>query len=45
MSALGQKQTFGDPRTMSALDPKATSNALVWNVRYGPEADITSTAA
>jgi hypothetical protein len=33
MSALGQKQTFGDVRTMSALPPKATvSNTAVTHV-------------
>src|SRR6185503_5557287 len=38
MSALGHKQTFGDPRAISVLHPKATSNASVSNVRKGPTA-------
>ena len=38
MSALGHKQTFGDQRAMSALQPKATSNASVLNVRKRPTA-------
>jgi len=29
MSALGHKRTFDDPGAMSALHPKATSNASV----------------
>jgi len=39
MSALGQKQTYAVHNGMSALLPKATSNATQGNVRFGPEAD------
>jgi len=42
MSALGQKQTGATHKLMSALPPKATSNATWWNVRFGPKADIAS---
>jgi hypothetical protein len=40
MSALGQKRTCAVHYPMSALPPKATSNATSWNVRFGPKADI-----
>jgi hypothetical protein len=33
MSALGQKQTFAPQKVMSALPPKATSNATDGDVR------------
>ena len=42
MSALGQKQTFAPQNFMSALPPKATSNATYGNVRFGPIADIVN---
>jgi len=42
MSALGQKQTCAAHNLVSALPPKATSNATYGNVRYGPIADIDS---
>src|SRR5262245_27806098 len=41
MSALGQKQTSAVHNGMSALPPKATSNATYGNVRFGPKADTT----
>jgi len=34
MSALGQKQTYAVQNGMSALPPKATSNATQWNVGF-----------
>src|SRR6516164_6917737 len=40
MSALGQKQTCAAHKLMSALHPKATSNATYGDVRFGPKADI-----
>jgi len=40
MSALGQKQTYAVHNGMSALPPKATSNATQWNARFGPSTDI-----
>jgi len=42
MSALGQKQTYAVQNGMSALPPKATSNATYGDVRFGPKADIES---
>jgi hypothetical protein len=40
MSALGQKQTLGMVRLMSALLPKADIADRDCNVRFVPEADI-----
>jgi hypothetical protein len=40
MSALGQKQTSGHLRTMSALPPKADIAERDWHVRFVPKADI-----
>src|SRR6516165_2297533 len=40
----GQKQTCGAQNGMSALPPKATSNATYGNVRFGPKADSCSAA-
>ena len=40
MSALGQKQTFGNVRLMSALPPKADIAERDWHVRFVPNADI-----
>ena len=40
MSALGQKRTCAVQTEMSALPPKATSNATYGDVRFGPKADI-----
>ena len=40
MSALGQKQTLGMVRLMSALPPKADIGTRQRNVRYVPKADI-----
>src|SRR5215831_19655076 len=40
MSALGHKRTFAVQNGMSALPPKATSNATYGDVRFGPKADI-----
>src|SRR5262245_66502788 len=40
MSAMGQKQTCAAHKLMSALPPKATSNATYGNVRFGLIADI-----
>jgi hypothetical protein len=40
MSALGQKQTLGKTRLMSALPPKADIGTQSWNVRFVPKADI-----
>src|SRR5262249_40102178 len=42
MSALGHKRTFAVQNGMSALPSKATSNATLGNVRFGPEADMAS---
>jgi len=42
MSALGQKQTFGSVRLMSALPPKADIAESEWHVRFVPKADIRS---
>jgi hypothetical protein len=44
MSALGQKRTCAVQKAMSALHPKATSNATSWNVRFGPKADSCAAA-
>jgi hypothetical protein len=44
MSALGQKRTLRLASSMSALLPKADIAERKWDVRYVPEADITSTA-
>src|SRR5215510_2573642 len=43
MSAMGQKQTCAAHNSMSALLPKATSNATQGTVRFGPKADIWPT--
>ncbi|HMF23613.1 MAG TPA: hypothetical protein VKG24_16005, partial [Pseudolabrys sp.] len=43
MSALGQKRTFAVQKGMSALPPKATSNATKWNVRFASESGHAST--
>ena len=40
MSALGQKQTLGKARLMSALPPKADINQDGRDVRFVPKADI-----
>ena len=40
MSALGQKQTFGKVRLMSAIPPKADMNQSCRDVRFVPQADI-----
>ena len=40
MSALGQKQTSGHVRSMSALPPKADIGTQPRDVRYVPKADI-----
>jgi len=40
MSALGQKQTLGMVRPMSALPPKADIGTQSGDVRFVPEADI-----
>src|SRR5262249_50281190 len=40
MPALGQKQTSGHVRAMSALPPKADIGTLSRNVRFVPKADI-----
>ena len=40
MSAMGQKQTFRIARAMSALPPKATSDAFFLIVCFGPIADM-----
>src|SRR5215469_2004615 len=40
MSALGQKQTLGKVRLMSALPPKADIGTQPRNVRFVPKADI-----
>src|SRR5262249_46773837 len=39
-SALSQKQTYAVQNAMSALPPKADIDRQVWNVRFGPIADI-----
>ena len=41
MSAMGHKQTSRDVRVMSALPTKADISACNWNVRYGPQADMS----
>jgi len=40
MSALGQKRTCAMQKGMSALPPKATSNAARCDVPFGPKPDI-----
>jgi hypothetical protein len=40
MSALGQKQTSGHDRAMSALPPKADIGGARWDVPFVPKADI-----
>jgi hypothetical protein len=40
MSALGQKQTLGKARLMSALPPKADMDQPGCDVRFVPIADI-----
>jgi hypothetical protein len=40
MSALGQKQTFWNAGTMSALLPKADMCSALGDVRFVPIADI-----
>jgi len=40
MSALGQKRTCALQNAMSALHPKATSNATHMHARFGPRTDI-----
>ena len=40
MSALGQKQTFAEVQTISALPPKADIKKRCWDVRFVPKADI-----
>ena len=45
MSALGQKQTFGSVRLMSALPPKADMDQSGCDVRFVPKADILLSAA
>jgi len=42
MSALGQKQTLGHLRLMSALPPKADIGTHSWNVCFVPIAGITN---
>jgi hypothetical protein len=44
MSALGQKQTSGHVRVMSALPPKADIGTQSRNVRFVPLADLCSAA-
>src|SRR5262249_59013740 len=39
MSALGQKQTFREVETMSALPPKADIETQLRDVRFVPKAD------
>jgi hypothetical protein len=39
MSALGQKWTFGEAETMSALPPKADIEERAPNVRFAPLGD------
>jgi hypothetical protein len=41
MSVLGQKQTLGHVRAMSALPPKADIRQRTCDVRFVPKADIT----
>jgi hypothetical protein len=38
MSAMGQKQTLGLDRLMSALPPKADIGGVLGNVRFVPKA-------
>ena len=45
MSALGQKQTLGMVRLMSALPPKADMDHDGCDVRFVPKADIRRAAA
>jgi hypothetical protein len=40
MSPLGQKRTFGEAETMSALPPKADITERRRHVRFVPKADI-----
>ena len=40
MSALGQKQTLGRVRPMSALPPKADIGPQSVNLRFVPEAEV-----
>ena len=42
MSALGQKRTWRQVRTMSALPPKADIRCRFFDVRFVPEADIAT---
>src|SRR5262249_4782825 len=44
MSALGQKQTYAAHKIMSALPPKADMCSALGHVRFGPIADIHSSA-
>jgi hypothetical protein len=44
MSALGQKRTFGEDETMSALPPKADIVQHGGNVRFVPGADSCTAA-
>jgi hypothetical protein len=37
---MGQKRTFGEDETMSALPPKADMDQDGRDVRFGPKADI-----
>jgi hypothetical protein len=41
MSALGQKQTLGKVRLMSALPPKADIGTQLRDVRFVPNLDIS----
>ena len=45
MSALGQKQTFGPRKSMSALPPKVDIVERDRHVRFVPKADIVHRAA
>jgi hypothetical protein len=40
MAALGQKRTFTSKNVMSALPLNADISSAIWNVRFGPEADM-----
>src|SRR5262249_58199147 len=44
MSALGQKQTLGKVRPISALPPKADIDRACRDVRFVPKADICTAA-
>jgi hypothetical protein len=44
MSALGQKRTFGEDETMSALPPKADMDQDGRDVRFVPKADSCTAA-